>query len=47
MKPLSELDKGVYHTFDAIVIAIENKSVINDVKEYLIGKGFGIEKIIV
>ncbi len=45
--PLSELDKDIYRMFDMVVVAIENKNVANEIKKYLIDKGYDKDKIVI
>ena len=47
VKPVIELDRDEVHSFDSVVVAIENQRVANDVREYLISKGYSPEKIII
>ena len=44
---LSELDKDIYHLFDKVVIAVENKKMGNEIKEFLMNKGYHETKIVI
>ena len=45
--PATELDKEIYHKFDVIVIAVENRKVAEEIKDFLIAKGYCNDKIVI
>lgn len=47
VRPIMELDNKYYYTFDVVVIAIENNTLANSIKCYLISKGYKKEKIVI
>ena len=44
---VSELENDIYFLYDVVVIAVENKNLAMEIKEYLLEKGYRREKIVV
>lgn len=46
VRPISELECKEAHEFENVVIALESRVVVEEVKKFLVSKGYDIEKII-